>query len=1024
MIPQTLTIKGLYSYQKEQHIDFRQLMESRLFGIFGSVGSGKSTILEAITFALYGETDRLNNRDNRNYNMMNLKSDELLIDFVFNNHDGETYRFTVQGKRNKNDFDNVKTYHRKAYQKSQNQWLPIETSKAEEITGLSYENFRRTIIIPQGKFQEFLQLTDKERTQMMKELFNLEKFEFFHQVSTLESQNKEKTDTLKGKLEHYDHVSHEALEAQKEEVEKLNKSLQEHSDKLQSQEEKVNNLEDIKKRFEDFKDKEKKYNDCQREKPTFETRKKKLQEFESAQQKFQHLLQQKKEKEEEIKEKEDILKKTSEALTAKEKTYKKLQQDFQKAEKDYEQLEQTKNKQEDLQEWISVLETDAKITGLEERIEKGEQETQKLKQEKEKLEQEIEDLDQQIDKLKSDIPDQQTLLQLQDWFTQKNTLNDKIKELKEDIDKEKEVIEKNKNELQKSIPKELGKTIEKTSSFDHILETIAEYQKDTENKLEEIHHELEHLQIQNKLKEFTTSLEQGKPCPLCGAEEHPDILNTEDVETQQKETRNKKQQLQDLRDKYLNFKEKVKSAQSAEKQSQERIENLNKRLQENKDKLDIHVKNFSWEKYQTHDEQKVADNIKLAKELSQKIRDQEKKRKELEQKQKKDASNVEKYENELSKIKDEKIKVKTEKDNAQQRIKTLSNEELPINKEQTKEEINQLAETIEKIEKRYKELQDNINSLKNEIISLSTQKEQHEKDLKNLKSRNDQLNEQIESKLKDSDFDTIEEVKTILQKELDIQKEREAIDNFYHKLYAAEQELNAAKEKIKDTSFDEETYNQAKAELAELKKRSDVLKEKHTTAKNTLDELHRNLEFKEKMQQELKGLEKRAENLKTMKKLFTGSGFVNYVSSVFLHNLCETANKRFTKLTRQQLQLEIDENNNFRVRDFLNNGRTRSIKTLSGGQTFQASLSLALALAESVQKQAQTGHNFFFLDEGFGTLDKDSLQIVFDTLKSLRHENRIVGVISHVEEMQQEIDMFIRVKNDDEQGSIIQPNWK
>ena len=82
MIPIQLTIQGLYSYQKKQTIDFTQLTAANLFGIFGSVGSGKSSILEAITFALYGRTDRLNlSGDNRNYNMMNLKSNELLNRF-------------------------------------------------------------------------------------------------------------------------------------------------------------------------------------------------------------------------------------------------------------------------------------------------------------------------------------------------------------------------------------------------------------------------------------------------------------------------------------------------------------------------------------------------------------------------------------------------------------------------------------------------------------------------------------------------------------------------------------------------------------------------------------------------------------------------------------------------------------------------------------------------------------------------------------------------------------------------------
>jgi exonuclease SbcC len=107
----------------------------------------------------------------------------------------------------------------------------------------------------------------------------------------------------------------------------------------------------------------------------------------------------------------------------------------------------------------------------------------------------------------------------------------------------------------------------------------------------------------------------------------------------------------------------------------------------------------------------------------------------------------------------------------------------------------------------------------------------------------------------------------------------------------------------------------------------------------------------------------------------------------------------------------------------MNGGKTRNVKTLSGGQTFQAALSLALALADSIQKITESNQNFFFLDEGFGSLDKDSLSVVFDTLKSLRKESRIVGVISHVEEMQDEIDVHLRIENHEEQGSLIYESW-
>ena len=178
MIPIKLTIKGLYSYQEKQTIDFTKLTSANLFGIFGAVGSGKSSILEAITFAIYNETDRMNLRDNRNYNMMNLKSNELLIDFEFETgKDQIAYRAVVKGKRNGKKFEEVKTLDRSAYRNDDGNWIPIEPDQLEKVIGLTYNNFKRTIIIPQGQFQEFLQLGPTDRTRMMRELFSLKKYE-------------------------------------------------------------------------------------------------------------------------------------------------------------------------------------------------------------------------------------------------------------------------------------------------------------------------------------------------------------------------------------------------------------------------------------------------------------------------------------------------------------------------------------------------------------------------------------------------------------------------------------------------------------------------------------------------------------------------------------------------------------------------------------------------------------------------------------------------------------------------------
>jgi exonuclease SbcC len=124
-------------------------------------------------------------------------------------------------------------------------------------------------------------------------------------------------------------------------------------------------------------------------------------------------------------------------------------------------------------------------------------------------------------------------------------------------------------------------------------------------------------------------------------------------------------------------------------------------------------------------------------------------------------------------------------------------------------------------------------------------------------------------------------------------------------------------------------------------------------------------------------------------------------------------------LTRGHLKLMINADNDFEVIDHLNGGKTRSVRTLSGGQFFQASLCLALALAESTRSLNRNEKNFFFIDEGFGTQDTDSVNLIFETLNALHKENRIVGIISHVDELQERIPASIKIVKDEEKGSLI-----
>ena len=118
-----------------------------------------------------------------------------------------------------------------------------------------------------------------------------------------------------------------------------------------------------------------------------------------------------------------------------------------------------------------------------------------------------------------------------------------------------------------------------------------------------------------------------------------------------------------------------------------------------------------------------------------------------------------------------------------------------------------------------------------------------------------------------------------------------------------------------------------------------------------------------------------------------------------LVQVCRAASERLGFLTKRRYALEVDSGGGFVIRDDAGGGVRRPVSTLSGGETFLASLALALALSSQIQLRGKYPLQFFFLDEGFGTLDPELLDTVITALEKLHHETLAVGVISHVPEL-------------------------
>ncbi len=1020
MIPIYLKIKGIYSYQKEQIIDFTQLTSTGIFGIFGNVGSGKSSILEAMTFALYDEIERLNKRDGRAYNLMNLKSDDFLIDLIIKNNEGNEYRFVVKGKRNSKKFDDV-NIKRFVYKKENNEWQPFLRYNTEEIIGLNYDNFRRTIIIPQGKFQDFLQLTDGERTKMMKELFKLHRYDLSGKVSNIEKENNHRLSGVSGQLLQLNEVSEEKIKTLSLEINEINdelisvkskqKILQKQNEEWEKISELFKQIDKLKPAFKYLSEKEQYYQQLEDE----------LGEYNYCMHKFKLPLQNKTQTQERIKTLSTDLNKQKENLSQLKKQITFYESKILELEPQYAVREKLKKQAEDLKKLLEIKKIETDISTLNKRIADGDKIINQNNENIRLLENQQTELKRNISDIKEKMPDLNILSTIKDWFTVSNNLQKQINEHNADLQNLSKKIEQSEQNIKNML-----------QDFDANIHLI---NKETLNKLlddkfEQVEKEIEYsnhffreLKIKQALIDYSKNLHEGEPCPVCGSTNHPNKIVEHDL--------NKEISL--LEEKIANFKKTQKQIQktigSVNKlfnQLENFIENRHKvetKLIKLETELAKHKKNYPVKEKLS--EKELNEAFSKANVLQIELKNAEIKLQDAENKYKKAFENKEKYEKGLNILKNDLIKMQSQKETLLAQITVIK-----YNNWQAKtqiiitQQIKTLNDNYIEISKQYEKSVEELNKLKTETAKFEGSIQTIEKDLLANKIILDKLDKEINLLLKNSDYKNIDEVLHVLNKNLDIEKLSKEISNFKQEFFSISEQLKKLEEQTKNKEYNTTKHRELIDNLKNSIQKAELLGKKAGALERDKQQLETKLIEKQNLQKELEKLQLRAENIRILKSLFAGNGFVNYVSSVYLRNLVNAANERFFRLTGQKLKLELNENNNFEIRDFMNDGKVRSVKTLSGGQTFQASLSLALTLADNLQSMSGSKSNFFFLDEGFGMLDKDALNIVFDTLKTLRKENRIVGIISHVEDLQLEIETYLKIENNPQTGSIILKSWE
>ena len=998
MKPIKLSIEGVFSYRTRQEIDFTKLSSEGIFGIFGNTGSGKSSIVEAIIFALYGKIERVSGKQ---IDLINLQSNKAVIDFEFE-VSGKAYRVVVNLTRTSSGHSTKKLF----YQKQEGQYRAMEEKiSGEQLTGLSYDNFCRVVIIPQGKFQDFLTLTSGERTKMLKEIFpSLKKYDLSNTLRAMREETEGMQKEKMGQLNSYSEYTIEALNERKEQyavveqqykdLEILIKNLKEDLDSRKTLFDAFKKQEELSQNFNRLKLNEENISAL---KDRLDQYRKTNRVFGSLLTKYDDLLLRKKRT-------SDLFSELSLQVADLEKKKQSLEEELAALQKENEQTPLQQQEADNLKTLADLRELestmailDTKMKDEQKRLENGKACVAAEENKKQNKEKEIADKE-------SRLLNAEEFRSVRDWFAKNQRLNEDLARLR----KENQDLCKKKNDCLSPFG---------DISPDNPEAELQQRLQDTEEQISKAENLLSDYNVKQALCQYSKALSSNEPCPLCGSLSHPHPAELADVDEHLKQI---KSTIRDLKARKETLEKAVASLDFYSKQIQSKQEQINSLQQD----IETHKRQFVWANYIGKSSLEITqmenEDIRLQNEL-----------KELRSALAAIDRNIRKYSEALKQIENSVEQSRNALTKHQGRKEELGknlSEEFVLQYAQV--DVNQLNEQRQKLlavlEKRNAVLAERnaVLSKQNAVLfQREGERNSCKQNLETIIGETDKCESEIERQIACGGFQSLESVRQILSSSFDEDDAQTQIDNFNRQMIEFSSQLAALSEQTsgkdqpaeENIKSDEQTLSQKEKEFKScIANKGGIEKE--------INLFETKLSQKTVLEKEMKKAEARLDALNKLSQMFKGDKFIQFISTVYLEQLCAKANERLQIITNNKFAIRYWEEN-FEVIDNLNSGKTRSLKTLSGGQIFQASLCMALALVDTIRLNSDTREDFFFLDEGFGTQDNESIELIFKSLVSLRQENKIVGLISHSEILKEKISYNIAVRLDQNEGSLIENNY-
>ncbi|WP_371375915.1 AAA family ATPase [Sporomusa aerivorans] len=1046
MKPLLLKISGLHSFREEQEIPFAQLSELGVFGIFGPTGSGKSSILDAMTLALYGTVVRAGRRTQ---GILNHAEKQVKVSLMFSLGQGDAYRIYRAERRytRKDQLAVTNTHSRLVAVAGEHEEILADkdrdvTDKVTQLLGLREEDFTRAVVLPQGKFAEFLNLGGKERREMLQRLFSLEQYGNvllnkvndrykITEVSYIEMESEQKGigDASPARVKEAAAVLTAARQAeaaalhQYKETERLYNETKEIHGLQNELNKKQLELAAHRQREPEIKSLGIALEQAEKAARVLPV----LDEFIASQTAQQAAADTKQQTAE-------LAKKTAEESGRQTSMYMAAQQARLKLEPE---LIERRTK------------LDAAVT-LEKEVTRLAQETMSLGRQQQQQQANCRTASQAVTQQAAknealaatikELEQQQLAVAISAAMRKQAQL---CQQAAHTLEQRREAAGKVKQQgvLRKqhltAAEAAASQAREKLSQAEQRLQELelAEVQA-AQKQLAAATAQLDQLiagEKQTAAARLAGELVPGQACPVCGSTSHPRPVGVRAHATTAAE-QNFEQDIMAAKAHIAKLTQAL--AETGKAVAAER-ENLNKirtaaAALEQQAATALSELNLIREDYVEAREAVAAALAQLSSALQEAGQETSagmaaetalgqmqaineyivSQDRQYESIAKQLAGYRQQYEINQAKIPELQRSVQTaEADLAALTARLASLNELEKAKSQELRAItggipaNQLLsrtqQELETIRREESMAQERAEKAANAASEAEQACARADTSWQEAAKRREALSGRFEAKLAEEGLGDTEAVR-----KAHIPAARQEEYRRILKEYAAgEQRLTAQCEQLAGALNGRCVTDAAWEQLVQRKLADETAKNKAAEQRIEADKEYRDIEARHLRWSQLESsrleLKDKKDCLLALRTVLRGNVFVEYLAQEQMDLVARQASERLKQITQHRYALEMSSDGGFLIRDDANGGVRRPVSTLSGGETFQASLALALALSAQIQLRGKYPLEFFFLDEGFGSLDQYALDVAMSSLEKLHLERLTIGVISHVSELRQ-----------------------